>query len=687
MLQPDTLEFQWIGRFVDKQIIKFSPLGSFIQVDGRNVNTGGSSGAAKSTIFHAFDYLFGFNERPATVLQSRKLINPEENALWVKGTFTYSDSDDIVTIIRSKSMVEITIGGETFKKAKAEEKIEALMGMPADLFRKIIHKRQDEGGFFLNLGPTDMHNFLMDCIGLYPFKKKYEIIEKRLSELEKSIEKENQQLTSLKASLSATQDAVLALGLAPVQDMHREVILELKERADKSVARFLAEKSRCEALVEEYVRNRPDTTNPQYDATLRENLEGRRKEVEAKISACLQKERDRQEAVRNQISEYNVKRLQTVARIDKGARTEEDAAKIVTEIKSIREATCPTCTQEWKTDRAVVAEKSRADQLIALRPAMADAIRAKHELFDLDQNIADLKMALSPYTDPSLPDLNEELADIVEQILQEKTRAGELYAQQAVENKKKMDIFVAGEAELRKKSDTELEQSRGQMDVDRRVLDVAAGKLKGYEAAKITYDQTYNRLKKTEETYAKSVEECNSSLKIQYNEQILALETKKCIKMYISFSFDEALDAISEKATKIIRCIPNTKNATIQLEGTKETQKGAIKEEVNAVMSMDGEEGVPLKSFSGGERSSTDLAVDLAVIDYIEKKTGKGLNIFILDEPFKGLGTVEIEMALEVLKNSNTNKKLIIVDHNPEVKQMVQNRLVVVRDGLTSKVA
>src|ERR1019366_775840 len=101
---------------------------------------------------------------------------------------------------------------------------------------------------------------------------------------------------------------------------------------------------------------------------------------------------------------------------------------------------------------------------------------------------------------------------------------------------------------------------------------------------------------------------------------------------------------------------------------------------------MDGEVGIPIKSLSGGERSAVDLSVDLAVIDFIEAKSAKGMNIFILDEPFTGLGTVEIEMALEVLKNSNTNKKIIIVDHNPEVKQMVQDKIVVVRNGLTSSI-
>ena len=158
------------------------------------------------------------------------------------------------------------------------------------------------------------------------------------------------------------------------------------------------------------------------------------------------------------------------------------------------------------------------------------------------------------------------------------------------------------------------------------------------------------------------------------------------MKTFISCSFDDALESIGEAATKIIRCIPTMSNATIQFEGQKETQDGKVKEEVNAVISMDGDIGIPIKSLSGGERSSVDLAVDLAVIDFVESESAKGIDVFILDEPFTGLDTVSIEMALEVLKNSNSTKKLIVVDHNPEVKQMVSNRLVVVRDGSSSTI-
>jgi DNA repair ATPase RecN len=38
---------------------------------GQNNNTGGSSGAGKSTVFNALDFLLGLNDLPVTVLQSR----------------------------------------------------------------------------------------------------------------------------------------------------------------------------------------------------------------------------------------------------------------------------------------------------------------------------------------------------------------------------------------------------------------------------------------------------------------------------------------------------------------------------------------------------------------------------------------------------------------------------------------
>jgi ABC-type Mn2+/Zn2+ transport system ATPase subunit len=636
-------------------------------------------------VFNALDYLLGVNKLPATILQSRKIINPDGNPIRVQGSFKWDGIP--VAVMRTVGNFEIKIGDEIFKKGKAEEKLDEIMGMPRDLFRKIIHKRQKEGGFFLDFTAGEMHDFLMDCTGLTPFKAKYAIIESKLSQLESYALVEQQTLDRSRTSLSVTQDAILALGLAPVQDMHKEVILELKEKSNRSAAEFVGVRTRHESVVQEYVRNRPDTTNPQYDASIREDLERRRKEIEAKISTSLENERKRQDGYRRQINEKSLKRGPIVSRIDRGAGAKTSAAEIAAEIKSIKEATCPTCTQEWKTEGSVEAIKTRFAKLDALRLIVIDAEKASVENTTLDQELGCLNEQLKPEIDPNLPVLNEELAKITQSILDDKRKAQEMYDQQNTETKAKLDAFVAGQSELQKKCDLELDQARGQMDLDRRVLDSAVQKLRSYEIAKEQYEQTYNKLKKQESLHEKQSIDCNLNLENTIKEQKRALETQKALLSYISCSFDEALDAIGSKATKIIRCIPNTKNATIQFEGIKETQKGTIKEEVNAVISVDGETGVPIKSFSGGERSSIDLAVDLAVIDYIETRTGKGMNIFILDEPFSGLGTVEIEMALEVLKNSQIGKKLIIVEHNPEVKEMVQSRVIVVRDGLISRIA
>lgn len=674
-----------IGRFVEEQVIVIDALGNFVQIDGHNKNTKGSSGSGKSTVFNALDYLLGLNKIAATILQSRKIINPNEEPIWVQGEFLLDGEK--LTMTRTVGKFEIKLKDTIKKNSKAEEELVRILGMPTDLFRKIIHKRQKEGGFFLELTAGQMHDFLMDCCNLSQFKKKYGIIEAKIKNLELHRTGVENDLKLAQNSLSVTQDAILALGLAPIKDMHEEVVKELKTKYDESAVRLADVIARCEEMDRQYAQNCPDTSNSAHDGTARETLEKRGAEIEAEIRKTLEEEKTRQEQVRAQISQGDLRRVRIVFRIDQGAAAQKAAAGIAGEIKSIRAQRCPTCAQDWSTESSLALEQSKLAELGKLKEIIVDATLAATEKTDLDQHLSALKSSLTPIISPQLPILNEELRDVTRQILDDKRKAQELYDQQSAEMKAKLDAFVLGQSELRRKTGMAIDQARGQAALDERVWLVAANKLAAYDTAKARFEQTYNELSKKAKFWEERTEKYRTDLEDTIKEQKKAAEVEKAIKYYVSYSFDTALDAISEKATKIIRCIPNTSNATIQFEGTKETQKGTVKEEVNAVISVDGEVGVPIKSLSGGERTSTDLAVDLAVIDYIETKTGKGLNLFIIDEPFDGLGTVEIEMALEVFKNANISKKLIIVDHNPEVKQMVQDRLVVVRDGLTSKVA
>jgi DNA repair exonuclease SbcCD ATPase subunit len=217
-------------------------------------------------------------------------------------------------------------------------------------------------------------------------------------------------------------------------------------------------------------------------------------------------------------------------------------------------------------------------------------------------------------------------------------------------------------------------------------LNAATMDFKSASMSASRYKTTLDGLNAQAEKHKLILSEADKSLLATKETMEIVAEAKLLVKSFISCSFDDALESIGDKATQIIRGIPNMANATVQLEGVRETKEGKVKEEVTAVLHNDGEEGVPVRSLSGGERSALDLAIDLAVIDFLEDETGKGLDIFILDEPFTGLGAIEIEPILELLQSSNLNKKIIVVDHNEIVKQHVQSKILVVRNGDVSNI-
>src|ERR1035437_191661 len=149
----DEMTLNNIGRFVEEQTVDFTRLGNLVQVDGENKNTGGSSAVGKTLLFKALEYVLGLDEVPLKVIQSRLIKEPISVGL--KGRW-----DNIpVQIQRSKKGLKIVIGDEVTEGSSklSEEKLDKILGMPRDLFRKILHKRQKEGGFFLQFTPKQMY--------------------------------------------------------------------------------------------------------------------------------------------------------------------------------------------------------------------------------------------------------------------------------------------------------------------------------------------------------------------------------------------------------------------------------------------------------------------------------------------------------------------------------------------------
>jgi len=682
MLKLKELKFSGIGRFTEEQKIVFTDLGNLIQVDGQNNNTGGSSGSGKTTIFNALDYLLGLNEVPNTVLQSRLT----KDSISVTGAFDLDGKDLKISRIKGKLSVDID-GDLTVGSSKlSEEKLDEIMAMPRHLFRPMLHKRQKEGGFFLQFTPKDMNEFLTDCLGLGEYRLKLEIIEKNIKELTEKTLKDRATLDSFKAAHQSTCDALDALGPSPVRDIDRDTIVALKTKSDASLTALIALENEYKASSAELDKKRPSAQFPAYDNTTLNAHQKALNDLHTQLSAINMAEKERQAGVQKQIYEKNFLKTSLAQAVNQGEIAKAEAKTAMAQLQKVRDSICPTCEQNWSTENAKKTEAILLTNISLYKEKITHGMAAATQIIKITEEIEALKLDLNLKL-TGVPEINTQIGNFAVLLDEEKSRAASHHQENGMKVKVLLDSFAAKQQELLQKYSQAISQSRGQADMDRRVLESAIAQMKNHEEMKNRHDATKNTLHVQEQAHKKKIEELALHIIGQARKLEMAEELKKAIKTYISYSFDDALEIIGDTATRIIRSIPNMSNATLQLEGTKETKEGKIKEEVNASISIDGDIAVPIKSLSGGERSSVDLAVDLAVIDLIENKTGKGIDIFIMDEPFTGLDTISIEMAIEVLKNANINKKLIIVDHNPIIAETIDTKILVIREKEKSHVS
>lgn len=680
MLELKKLRIRGVGRFLEEQVIDFERLGKFVQCDGMNNNTGGSSGAGKSTIFQALCYLFGISNIPGTVLKCRY----SDDAMYVQGEFLHDGKP--LTITRHKKLHIDYHDGRviTGSAAVTEEELDKIIAIPRLLFRPMMHKRQKEGGFFLNMTPKDLMVFLMNCLGLGHYVDKLAITDKRILSLEESKKGLQGLLDSSNAALKATEDAIGSLGQAPVREIDQAKVVELKAKADKSSGELAFWTTVQKKDLESLEAQRPKVSQAPFSRHDILKLEESYNRVESSINLLETKEFTRQNNAKIACVEAKSAVTACYNAMSAGTVALEKAKEVAEQLEKMKVGKCYVCESDWQDlNRQEILKKS----IPALRETIEKGKKAKLELEGLSAKAADLEKEIQPKEIIELPSLKAQKATIVADLLAERKKEENHLTSENVKAREEQSKFAALQSALRARHEAESGQLMGQADIDRRAFDAAAGSLKAYIVAAAKYEENVTAMASRKLVHQEKVKEHSGKIKEVNDELEMAEELRRGIKSYLSCSFDDALETIGEMATKIVRHSPNMANATVQFQGTKETKDGKVKEEVTAYIHMDGEENVPLLSLCGGEGTAAELAIDLAVIDLIEDRANKGIDIFILDEPFTGLDPICIEPMLEVLKNSNTKKRIIIVDHNPEVKQMVESRLTAIRDGATSRIA
>ena len=664
MIELISLKFGNIRSFIDDQHITFQGRDKLVQIDGRNENTGGSSGAGKTTILMALDYLLGIGDVPSTVLQSRLT----KDGIWASGEFLV-DNEPISISRSKKDGLVIKMSTETISgNAKlAEEKLNELIGLPIKIFKKMIHKKQKEGGFFLNMTPKETYEFLISVLGLEKYISNIDIIAAEITSYSSKIDLLQKEVQLNEASL-LDMERVLSEKKKPDCAVSDEEI----EKLNLNISRLRANTSSLKMEIKIMI---DDVSKP---VSIVADTSAFNSKIAALVPARVALN-DKLETVENS-KDVIKNQLDIIANlIPTLQKTGEKILSLKKEKEHIENSQCPTCMQTW-TGEGAIKKVAALDSDIKLNISVAKEYKTcidskgeyEEKLARIIKIQESIKIELNALQDQRAV-LDAEKYKLMESISSQNYEQKIAYDSKivAIENKMRAAINTLNEEQ----SQAELQLSTKESQKRSFLVSMAQ-----YEKETASINSVISR-KKNE------MDSANAELQSLKKKTIVAEESKRLIKAYVLQTFQETLDAIGEVATNILTAIPNMATSTVYFEGCKETKSGSIKDEVVAILNMDGNNEIPIKSLSGGERTAVDLAIDLAVIDVIETKASKGANFLFMDEPFDGLDSVCKENCLEILKQIDTNKKIIMVDHSSELKEMVSDVILVIKKGETSTIA
>lgn len=685
MLKLQTLRFANIGRFVGEHRIDAGDIRGLCQVDAKNSNTGGSSGSGKTTAFNALEYALGVNEIPATRLQSRLTKDP----LWVSAGFS-SEYGDVV-IERSKSgTLKLTVAGVVTEGSATivEQKLQQIIGVPNKLIRKILHKRQGEGGFFLSLSPKETHEFLTEALGLSEWQRKAKKAAEDIAVLTPRVAQLKSEISAY-APVVASLEAKLASLEAPVPPVDPGIIAVLETHLEANNRALKDAKARMAQRIADVESRFPVPEEPRIADTNEEirSLEAEAQTARALYSDALRRHGDELRAASEACRRAETELSSARAAADALPRLAADLDACKQELEKTKLGQCPTCAQAWGqgSHRHVEELKTKARDLFA-RIRACEALEAR--LVGLEAAAeaakADLRVATSQPSQEACLRTESRLADARSALARQNANTTMAYAAQTkiISEQKRKQIQAVSE-----EFDAEIQNLSLSIAHYESQISAAKNAMFQYQTSLGYFHREKQSCESDIRQYKDKIRDAEGHLVSAEIQLKTAEAAAREIRSYTNHLFQDALAHIGNRATELLSKIPNMATAAVRLEGFKETKSGPVKEEVSASISVDADIGIPVDTMSGGERAAVDLAVDLAVIDVIEQKTGKGFDVIILDEPFDGLDAVCREQCLQVLEQSCSHKKIFVVDHSEETKQMVASKITVIREGLQSRIA
>lgn len=723
---------------VGEIVIDFPEKGMML-IEGKNKNTGGSSGAGKSLLLTGLNIALGCSSHPMTKAQSWYTEQAPEVVLeWT------NDQLGACSITRGKKSVLKIQGQEPITGAGSINlKMDFIFGVEPALMKILTYSPQQDTADFLSKANAAKQEFLATVLDLHQFEEAVDASadtlktltvdetakQERAKVFEGQLQAAQKLLDDSKAALVVEDPAVkqqeIQTHKGTVEGYHKDYsgyetnirLLNQNKQEKLKVARsaFLsagAEADQNVHIAKQALFEVQQALNPPTEAEVNTGARikiGQQKLNEVEVSDMEKnrvflakcRELDGQIATIKGLN-ANIKYLQESIKAKK-----DMIAHYLSENEKLEKNLCPTCGQQW-----VDAQTKIANNLQAIEGQNKGIAISEGGVSDCEAKLA------------TLPQLQAERAVLkfVPDPLIERIRAG----------------IAQLEAQLRSLQQARVDQQRVALEAAAKEVSIAEEevweveqKVKAAEAAveaelaaesanltqcllqlqrNIANEQgTASRL----ETEVKLIQERNRAGQARIDAavanlaqvqaaydlatgELAKIQAKANIERefirvagregFLGRIFDEVLTEISAEANAILGRVANTAHVTIAFQSEYLNGKGNTEKEIRTRAYVGGNEAeCDQTGLSGGMLSAVRLAVKVAIRRVVFRRAGIDLGWNCLDESFDGLDPVSKEACFEMLTEDARDGLVMVVDHSSEFRSMFgQTVTLEYKDGFTT---
>lgn len=668
---------------------------------GHNLDTGGSSGSGKSSLLLAIAYVLGFCRYPATALQSWQT----EEQMEVGAEF-WIDGVGPLVITRGKKL-SLRVGGLTVPGSakQLEEKLYHYLGLNAELLAALTYRGQKQPGLFLSKTDSEKKEFLTTLLDLSKFEvaieksqAKTKMLESEVRSFQYTVERLTNQLKGIEVKEAILQDeeklerdlevaSTTRDRIANQVQTYRQRVREAEKLTNEAIAKFRAEAEAPLAElgeeVERLAREKPDESS--IDLSKLQTLQGDLEQAQGFLKAEQVEDDKRRTEQRRKADSLNAEIGKLQGLIGGQAGLLRRQGLLAAEISKLESSVCPTCERQWEEAKAKVAAAQTELADLQFQISTLEGYKPKIEALKAEWSSLSLFIP-----NPAIG----ELTGIIQQLktdvaveqgsinTQKRTLREALDAKVAEADRRLMSakLDVARAVDAYRGNETErLQADQGVLETLERELTMAEAHVKGLAAA-LSKAQVENAKAEAEEGQARAyragiekelatAQTCLADLQAQYNAE---LDFQRLIgrEGFLGAIFDEVLWEISEETNRLLAQFPNTAHVVLNFRSESITGKGTIKKEIKPVISVGGHDAPIGSALSGGMETAVELAVDLAVATVVSRRTGAMPGWLILDESFTGLGPVEAEASMEILRAFAEDRLVLVVDHASEFKSL-----------------